>query len=83
MPCKKDNPGTHRKHTPITSRAQQGLFGAEYARRKAGERSRMPGITEAELKSHLKESKGKDLPGKARKHHSAAMGNFYDKRVRL
>lgn len=61
MPCKKDNPGTHRKHTPIVSRRQQGLFGAEYARRKAGKRGRMSGITTAELKSHLKESKGKTL----------------------
>jgi len=55
-------PGKHRKHTPIVSEKQQGLFGAEYARRKAGKESRMPSITTAELKSHLKESKGKNLP---------------------
>jgi hypothetical protein len=48
-----------RKHTPIVSKRQQGLFGAEYARRKAGKRGRMKGITTKELKSHLKESKGK------------------------
>ncbi len=51
----------HRKHTPIVSRAQRGLFGAELARRKAGKAGRMRGITTAELKSHLRESKGKDL----------------------
>lgn len=60
MPCK-DNPG-HRKHTPIVSEKQRRLFGAEYARRKAGETPRMKGITTKELRSHLKESKGKDLP---------------------
>lgn len=53
---------SHRKHTPIVSRKQQGKFGAEYARRKKGLTPKMPGITKAELKSHLKESKGKDLP---------------------
>jgi len=51
-----------RKHTPITSVAQRGLFGAELARRRAGEKGRMPGITEVELVRHLKESKGKKLP---------------------
>lgn len=55
-----------RKHTPIVSEKQQGLFGAEYARRNAGKKGRMPGITKTELKSHLKESAGKNLP----KHHS-------------
>ena len=59
--------GTHRKHTPIVSKKQQGLFGAEYARRKAGKKPRMPGITKKELKSHLKESKGKSLPKKSRR----------------
>ena len=29
-----------RKHTPITSKAQRGLFGAELARRKGGKKSR-------------------------------------------
>lgn len=54
-------PGS-RKHTPIVSEAQRGMFGAELARRRAGKSSRMEGITTAELESHLKESKGKDLP---------------------
>jgi len=54
----------HRKHTPIVSEAQQGKFGAELARRRAGKKSRMPSITTAELRSHLKESKGKDLPAR-------------------
>jgi len=55
-------PGKHRKHTPIVSRAQRGMFGAEYARRKAGKAPRMKGITKAELRGHLKESRGKRLP---------------------
>lgn len=54
----------HRKHTPIVSEAQQGLMGAELARRKAGKTPRMKGITREELRGHLKESKGKELPRK-------------------
>ncbi len=49
MPC------PHRKHTPITTKKQLGLFGAEYARRKAGKKKRMSGISRTELKRHLKE----------------------------
>ncbi len=51
-----------RKHTPIVSDAQMGLFGAELARRRAGLKPRMKGITTAELIRHLKEAKGKKLP---------------------
>jgi hypothetical protein len=66
MPCpKKHNPGTHKKHTPITSKKQRGLFGAELARRKKGKGGRMKGITTAELRRHLIESRGKDLPERA------------------
>jgi cytoplasmic iron level regulating protein YaaA (DUF328/UPF0246 family) len=57
----------HRKHTPIVSKKQRGLFGAELARRKSRKKSRMKGITVRELKSHLRESKGKKLPKKSRK----------------
>lgn len=57
MPC------SGRKHTPIVSKKQQGLFGSELARRKQGEKGRMKGITTVELRSHLKESKGKKLSG--------------------
>lgn len=57
----------HRAHTPIVSKAQRGKFGAELARRRAGKASRMPGITTAELRSHLKESKGKRLPKRSKK----------------
>ena len=56
-----------RKHTPITSEAQKGLMGAELGRRRAGKEGRMPGITEKELASHLKESKGKNLPAMVKK----------------
>jgi len=73
MPCphlkrkKKNNPDKkHRKHTPIVSEKQRGLFGAELARRRAGEEPRMKGITTEELERHLEESKGKDLPKKAK-----------------
>lgn len=66
MSCK-DNSGKHRKHTPIISEAQQSLFGAELARRRAGKKGRMKGITTKELESHLKESKGKKLVAKVQK----------------
>jgi len=56
-----------RPHTPIVSQRQQGLFGAEYARRKAGQTPRMKGITRAELRSHLKEAGGKTLPKSSRR----------------
>jgi len=48
-----------RKHTPIVSKKQFGLFGAEYSRRKRGKKPRMKGITTEELKRHLKEVRGK------------------------
>ena len=57
----------HRKHTPIVSKKQRGLFGAELARRRAGKQTRMKGITTKELRSHLIESGGKKLPKKTRK----------------
>jgi hypothetical protein len=53
-----------KKHTPIVSKAQQGFFGAELARRKAGKKGKMKGISETKLAAHLKESKGKKLPQK-------------------
>ena len=57
----------HRKHTPITSEKQRGLFGAELERRREGKEGRMKGITTTELESHLEESGGKDLPAKKKK----------------
>ena len=54
--------GSKRKHTPITSEAEQGLFGSELARRRSGKEGRMPGITTTELEGHLHESAGKNLP---------------------
>ena len=56
MPCE-----SSRKHTPIVSKAQRGLFGAELARRRAGKKGKMAGISTAQLRSHLKESGGKKL----------------------
>lgn len=55
-----------RAHTPITSKAQRGLFGAELARRREGKEGRTEGITIKELESHLHESKGKKLPKRAK-----------------
>lgn len=63
---KKTKSGKHRKHTQITSKAQQGKFGAELRRRKEGKKSQMKGITTEELRSHLKESAGKHLPARAK-----------------
>ena len=60
MPCPTKK--KHKKHTPIVSEKQRGLFGAELARRRAGKRRRMKKITTKELRSHLKEAGGKDLP---------------------
>ncbi len=59
--------GTHRKHTPITSKKQRGLFGSELARRRTGKKGKMKSIKTSELKGHLKESKGKKLPSKVKK----------------
>lgn len=56
-----------RKHTPIVSVIQHGMFGAELARRKKGLTPRMPEITVKELREHLKESKGKKLPKKVKR----------------
>lgn len=66
--CKKSG----RVHTPIVSEKQRGMMGAELARRRAGKQGRMPGMSEKELVSHLKESKGKDLPARVKKHDGSA-----------
>lgn len=58
MPCKCSG----RKHTPIVSEKQRGLFGSELSRRRAGKGRSMKGIITAELESHLRESAGKRLP---------------------
>lgn len=56
-----------RKHTPITSKAQRGKFGAELSRRRQGKSPRMKGITTRELEGHLHESGGKKLPKRKKK----------------
>ena len=65
--CSKTKSGKHRKHTPIVSEKQRGKFGAELARRRAGKKAHMPGITADVLSPHLKEAKGKNLPKVAKK----------------
>lgn len=56
-----------RKHTPIVSRKQQQKFSIEREKRRKGQKGSMPSITTKELESHLKESKGKKLPNRAKK----------------
>lgn len=58
-------PGTHckkRKHTPIVSEAQRGLFGAVVG----GKRTKATGLSVAEAKRHVKEVAGKKLPERRR-----------------
>lgn len=69
MPCKE------RKHTPIVSEAQRGLMGAEYARRKAGKKGRMRGMTAAELRSHLREAGGKKLVKRKKNKYTSALAS--------
>ncbi len=63
-----------RKHTPIVSQKQRGMFGAELRRRKQGKKGRMSGITTEELRSHLKEAGGKKLPARSRKKRVSRVG---------
>jgi hypothetical protein len=49
-----------RKHTPIVSEAQRGLFGAVAAGKKT-----LDGLSKAEAARHLREVKGKKLPARA------------------
>jgi hypothetical protein len=66
--------GSKRPHTPIVSESQRGKFGAELARRRRGKRGKMPGITQAELESHLHEAGGKRLPKRTTKKTKAKRG---------
>lgn len=69
-----------RKHTPLTSEAERGIYGAAYAAKKA--RKEKPSYVPQSiwelsldvLRMHLEESKGKELPEHVRKAHS-----FYGK----
>ena len=55
-----------RKHTEIVSEKQRGFFGAEYARKKKGKKGKTD-MSLAELRRHIRESKGKNLPMKRKK----------------
>jgi len=62
-----------RKHTPLTSESEQGLYGAAYAAKKAG-KPKPDYVPESiwelsleVLKMHLEESKGKNLPKHVKK----------------
>lgn len=65
-----------RKHTPVVSKAQRGAMGVALAAKREGVKKVKPGgvakemmggMTEKELESHLRESRGKKLPAKAKK----------------
>lgn len=62
MPGKGCGKGGHRKHTPIVSQKQRGLFGAVAG----GQATKATGLSVAEAKRHLKEAKGKKLPKRKR-----------------
>ena len=72
-----ENPASkHRKHTPIVSEAQRGAMGVAYAAKKGkipvselkGPAKEMhASMPKKELRSHLKEAGGKDLPKKVRR----------------
>ena len=57
-----------RKHTPLTSKAEKGLYGALYGARKTGKPipsyvpQSLKQVSQSVLKMHLKEAKGKKLP---------------------
>lgn len=65
----------HRKHTPVVSKRQQRAMGTAYGAKKGttspsklrGPAKKMyKSMSRTQLKSHLKESKGKNLPIKSR-----------------
>ena len=66
MPGKGCGKKGHRKHTPIVSKKQRGLFGAELGRKRAGQKGQTS-MSKPVLKSHLEESKGKKLPTRTRR----------------
>lgn len=51
-----------RKHTPIVSKAQRGLFGAKAG----GKKTKAKSLSGAEAKRHMREVKGKKLPARKR-----------------
>jgi len=58
--CGKTKSGKPRKHTPIVSEKQRRLFGAV-----ASGYVKLPDLSKAEARRHLKEVKGKKLPKRA------------------
>jgi len=61
----------YKRHTPITSEAQRGFFGAELKRKREGKRGRTK-MPQEELVSHLEEAGGKNLPARAKARSHAA-----------
>jgi hypothetical protein len=55
--------GCNKKHTPIVSEAQRGLFGAVAG----GKKTKATGLSIAEAKRHLREVGGKKLPKRKKK----------------
>lgn len=79
--CARTKKGRRKKHTPITSRAEQGAMGAALAAKRGQGKAKGPAraiaasMSEAQLVAHLHESAGKKLPERRggnmqRKHYS-------------
>jgi hypothetical protein len=62
-----------RKHTPLTSKAERGIYGALYGARKEGKPvpsyvpESLKNVSQDVLKMHLEEAAGKKLPKHAKK----------------
>ena len=55
--------GCKKKHTPIVSKKQRGLFGAVAG----GKKTKATGLSVKEAKKHMREVAGKKLPTKVRR----------------
>jgi len=73
--CRKK--GKKKRHTPIVSEAQRRLFGAVLS----GTSTKATGLSKAEAKRHLKESKGKNLPETAGREYVAERKRQKSKRI--
>ena len=64
--------GGHRKHTPIVSKKQRGLFGAAYGAKRSGKPmpsyvpESLANVSASVLKAHIEEAGRKKLPKRVR-----------------
>lgn len=80
MPRVKGKAHPHKEHTPIVSERQRGFFGAELGRREAGKKTRTK-MSEAELRAHLKESRGHSLPSSSGETRKGRAGGMAERRA--